>query len=483
MSHNLYPEVYNPDGWDRNRLMFHPVAIDWMLYNHPQLIGKVLCDRNTNSAFMPVKDDVAVGIENQEESMLNLLSKLVSAKTITGNEKPGQEIIIKQFESLGLETDVWKPDSARLQDHEGYFETSSFESQGYEGRPNVVAHLKGSGSGPTLTLSGHIDVVDVTESEWEREPWELTQEGNQVFGRGAADMKGGIVANILAVKTLRDLDIELSGDLILQSTIEEEDGGAGGVLSALERGYIPNAAIIPEPYDVPNIGIASAGVMYFRIIVPGKSAHAAWGHEGINAIGKAAKVYRAIDNLDQERKDRIDYEPAYRTNPDLEGHVTNINLGTIIAGDWPSTVPAKAVIEGRVGWPPGESRTEIRKQIENAVEEVATQDKWLTDNFPEVEWFGWQAAPHEVSEDSEIARLAMTNAEAITGRDGQFTGGNAGLDERFYKRYYDIDAVSVGPYGENLHGADENTTVNSLIEASKTIAWTAMDYCGVESDG
>jgi acetylornithine deacetylase len=431
---------------------------------------------------MPIKDETAAEIENREESVLDLLSKLVSAQTITGNEKPGQEIISDQFESLGLEVDTWEPESNYLQNHDGYFETSSFADQGYKGRPNVAARVRGSGSGPTLTLSGHIDVVDVTESEWEREPWELTREDNQVFGRGSADMKGGIAAYLLAVKVLRDLDVELSGDLILQSTIEEEDGGAGGVLSALERGYIPDAAIIPEPYNVPNVGIASAGVMYFRIIVPGKSAHAAWGHEGVNAIGKATKIYRAIDDLDQERKARIDYEPAYRTNPDLKGHVTNINLGTIMAGDWPSTVPAEAVIEGRIGWPPGESRTEVREQIENAVEEAATQDEWLIDNPPNVEWFGWQAAPHEISEDSEIVHLAMSNAESITEREGQLTGGNAGLDERFYKRYYDIDAISVGPYGERLHGADENTTVSSLIETSKTIAWTAMDYCGVESN-
>jgi acetylornithine deacetylase len=441
-----------------------------------------LYEGGTEFVFMSIKNDVGAEIENQEKWMLNLLSELVSARTVTGNEKPGQEIIVDQFESLGFEPNIWEPESDRLQNHDGYFETSSFESQGYKGRPNIAVHLPGNGSGPTLTLSGHIDVVDVTDSEWEHKPWELTREDNEVFGRGSADMKGGIAAYILAAKILHDLNIELSGNLILQSTIEEEDGGAGGVLSALERGYVPDAAIIPEPYNVPNVGIASAGVMYFRIVVPGKSAHAAWGHEGINAIGKATEIYRAIDDLDRERKARIDYEPAYRTNPDLEGHVTNINLGTIASGDWPSTVPAKAVIEGRVGWPPGESRAEVREQIENAVKEAATQDEWLTNNPPNVEWFGWQAAPHEIFEDSEIVHLAMSNAESITGREGQLTGGNAGLDERFYKRYYDIDAISVGPYGERLHGADENTTVSSLIETSKTIAWTAIDYCGVESN-
>jgi len=86
--------------------------------------------------------------------------------------------------------------------------------------------------------------------------------------------------------------------------------------------------------------------MYFRVEVPGKSVHAAWGHEGVNAIGNAATIYRALEELDTERKARIDYEPAYRANPGLKGNVTNLNVGTIEAGDWPSTLPSRAVLEG-----------------------------------------------------------------------------------------------------------------------------------------
>ncbi|WP_254536056.1 ArgE/DapE family deacylase [Halomarina litorea] len=431
---------------------------------------------------MGTKEQVAARIEDREASMVEFLSDLVAARTVTGNEGPGQELLVERFEALGLEPDVWEPDPGRLRDHEGYFETSSFARVGYEGRPNVAARLAGSGDGPTLALSGHVDVVDVTEDEWDHDPWALTREGDRLFGRGAADMKGGLAAILLAVESLRDLDVDLAGDLLLLSTIEEEDGGVGGTLSALERGYVPDAALVAEPYGVPNVGTASAGVMYFRVTVPGKSAHAAWGHEGVNAIGKATEVYRALDDLDRERKARIDYEPAYRATPGLEGNVTNINLGTIRAGDWPSTVPAEAVVEGRVGWPPGESREEVREQVEGAVDAVATDDGWLADNPPRVEWFGWQAAPHEVPEDCEIATRAKRNAEAATGREGQFIGGSAGLDERFYERYYDVHAVSVGPEGERLHGADETTTVTSLLETATTLAWTALDYCGEATD-
>ena len=425
------------------------------------------------------QDTLAETIEAKESELVDLLGELVAARTVTGDEAPGQAVVADRLEAMDLDPDVWEPSADELADHEGYFETSSYEAYGYEGRPNVVARVEG-GDGPTLAVGGHIDVVDVTEEEWSRDPWELTREGDTLYGRGSADMKGGLAATLIAMEALDSLGIELGGDLLFQSTIEEEDGGVGGALSALERGYVPDAAVIAEPFDLPNVGIASAGVMYFRVVVPGKSVHAAWGHEGVNAIGNAATVYGALEALDAERKGRIDYEPAYRANPSLQGNVTNLNIGTIEAGDWPSTLPSRAVLEGRIGWPPGESRAEVRSQVEATVAEAAANDEWLADHPPTVEWFGWQAEPHEVATDCEIASLARRVAEAVTGRSGSFVGGNAGLDERFYELYYDVAAVSVGPTGANLHGADEHTTVPSLLETATTIASIAVEYCGVE---
>lgn len=283
----------------------------------------------------------------------------------------------------------------------------------------------------------------------------------------------------IAIEAILDAEIELGGDLIFQSVIEEEDGGVGGTLATLERGYIPDSAIIAEPFDIPNLCVASAGVMYFRVTVFGRSVHAAWGHEGVNAIGKAAKIYEALEELDTERKASIDYPPAYRADPALEGNVTNLNIGTIEAGDWPSTVPSEAVFGGRIGWPPGESRTEVRNQIESAIESVAAEDEWLAEHPPEVEWFGWQAEPHETDTDAEIVQIGKANAEAVTGETGTFVGGNAGLDERFFELYYEAPAVSIGPEGHNLHGADEHTTISSLLFTSETIAHSIIDYLGI----
>lgn len=426
-----------------------------------------------------VRDDIAAHASDIEAT----LSDLVTTHTVTGSEAAGQEVMIDAYDALGLAPDVWEPSADELQSHPAFFETTSFLETGYDGRPNVVARREGSGDGPTLAVSGHIDVVPASEDEWERDPWTLTREDDRLYGRGAADMKGGLAAALAAVEALDRNGVSLAGDLLLQSTIEEEDGGIGGLLSVLERGYVPDAAIIPEPFGLPDIGIASAGVMYFVITVPGRSAHAAWAYDGVSAIHQAIPLIEALDDLDRERKAHIAFEPAVREDPQLEGNVTNINLGMMEAGDWPSTVPAEATIRGRVGWPPGESRAEVRSQIERVIEEAANGNEWLAEHPPELEWVGWQAEPHHVPEDAPIVQLAKRVAEDVTGRSGQFIGGTAGLDERFYARYYDVDVATMGPMGERLHGADEYTTLPSLVETAQAIATVAMEFCGVVEDG
>ncbi|AXR83540.1 ArgE/DapE family deacylase [Natrarchaeobaculum sulfurireducens] len=416
----------------------------------------------------------------RDDDLLETLERLVSAKSVTGNERCGQQVMLEEFERLGLEVDTWEPEADALEDHPGYFRTSSYEDCGYEGRENAVATVPGTGDGPTLALSGHIDVVPADpESAWESDPWTLRREGDRVYGRGASDMKGGLAAMLLAVTVLAEEGIDLAGDLYVQSTIEEEDGGVGGLLSVLERGYVPDAAIIPEPFGLPNVGIASAGVMFFDVTVPGKKAHAAWGHQGVSAFDKACHVRSALNALNDERQTSIDFPPAYGADPSLEGHVTNINVGVVEGGDWPASVPAEVTMHGRVGWPPGESRAEVREAIEEAIEAAASEDEWLAQHPPTVEWTGWNAAPHEVPRDAEIVGIVKRNAESITGEDGTFVGGNAALDERFYQRYYDVPVVTAGPYGPNLHGVDEYTTVTSLLETAQTLAVSAIDYCGL----
>lgn len=423
------------------------------------------------------RQEIRTYIDENRDQMLSFLGDMVETPSVSGHEKEAQELVEKKLESMGLDVDVWEPNVDDLRDHPGYFDTNTYEEYGYEDRPNVAAVVEGLGDGPSIALAGHIDVVSVNDEKWTYDPWSATIEDGKMFGRGACDMKGGVAANIFALEALQDLGIELAGDVIIESTIDEEAGGTGGALSALERGYQPDAAIITEPYGVPNIGVASAGAMYFQITVPGKASHAAHGFAGINAINKAANIVQALDELDQERKSRISFQPAVNQYPEAEGEVTNLNVGIFESGDWPSTVPDEATIECRIGWPPGEKREQVRKQVRETVESVVEADDWLSENPPQFEWFGWNSNPHYLNTDDEFAQLTKRNAAEACETEGDWTGGLAGLDERFYVNYYDIPCPSVGPTGGRIHGADEYVDIDSLVEVAQTVALTTVDWC------
>ena len=110
-------------------------------------------------------------IEETADDLSQTVSRLVAAKSVTGAEAPAQDVVIKEFEALGTDPDVWEPSADKLSDHPGYFSTSSYEEYGYEGRPNVAAIKSGTGDGRSLGFSGHIDVVDVEPSSWSHQPW------------------------------------------------------------------------------------------------------------------------------------------------------------------------------------------------------------------------------------------------------------------------------------------------------------------------
>ena len=145
-------------------------------------------------------------------------------------------------------------------------------------------------------LNGHIDVVSPGEVlKWKYPPWSGAVADGRVHGRGSADMKGGLVCALYAIKAVIDSGFSLKGKVLLSSVIGEEDGGIGA-LDLILHGYHADAAIIPEPSDLDAVP-AHAGVMAFRVTVQGKASHASLRDEGVNAIEKAYSVTRSIEKI------------------------------------------------------------------------------------------------------------------------------------------------------------------------------------------
>jgi acetylornithine deacetylase len=423
-------------------------------------------------------ESVLKWISTHQERLVRLTQDLVQIPSISGEEYAVQKRVHKELEQMELSPQMFNPDDEILRKHNDFFETTSFTKYGYENRPNVGGILEGLGGGRSLCLSGHIDVVSPEPlDKWTRSPWSGDVVDGNIHGRGAGDMKAGVAAMIFAVQALQENGINLKGDVQVETTIEEEDGGIGGVFYMRTVRPRTDAALIPEPGNLA-ISVASAGVMYFRVIVRGVPAHAATAHFGVNAVQKMMPVIDAIQSLHEARQARISYSYA-ESDPRMKGRATTINIGVIKAGDWPSTVPAECTVECRIGFPPGETREEVIKQVEDAVQEAARRDDWLKTNPPVVEWFGWKARPHELDPANDFVQLVRQNVIDVASREPAFMGGSAGLDTRFFV-HHGIPALTCGPYAERIHSFDELVSIESIVQTSQVIAKTMLEWCGTQ---
>jgi acetylornithine deacetylase len=416
-------------------------------------------------------------IRNNKDLLVKFIQQIVRIPSVSGNEKDVQVAIYKKLEELNLNPKYVYPDIDILRKHEDFFETTSFTKVGYKNRPNVAGVLRGQGNGRSICLSGHIDVVSPEPiTHWTKDPWGAESDEEYIYGRGAADMKSGVGAAIFAIQALKETNTLLKGDVHIETTIDEEDGGIGGNLFMRLTQPKTDAAIIPEDFSHITLGIASAGVMYFRITVSGLPAHAAAAHIGVNAILKMRIIIDALENLNVKRQSEIHYKYA-EVSDVMKGKATTINIGVIKSGDWPSTVPALCTLECRIGFPPGEKKEDVMEQVENSIKNAAMQDTWLKEHPPNFEWYGWNARPYEQDPDHPFVKILYKKVEKYVGVKPILFGGTAGMDTRFFG-HNGTPVVAYGPYGERGHSVDERVSINSVVKVVEVIIGTIIEWCG-----
>jgi len=400
---------------------------------------------------------------------IQTLQNLVRIPSVVGYEAEAQKFIADLYHSVGLDVIQFEAQVDKIKLHPAFIDTR----ESYNNRPNVIGIFKGNQKNNSLILNGHIDVVSPEPIDaWSRDPWSGHVEETKLFGRGAGDMKSGLIANLFAIKCIKKAGIRPIGTIMLQSVVDEEAGGAGGTLACLMEGYTADALICTEPHNL-NITVSHAGINYFRVIVKGQSAHAGLAHMGVNAIGKMFVIYQALEELDKKRGVEIRF-PLFEKG---SGRSTHINIGTMRAGDWPSTVAGNAVIECRIGYVPGEKMDDIKAVIEQTIHKAVQNDPWLRENPPKVEWFGWQTDPWYQDPDHPFIRTFLKSAGDIVSEGVEVIGRASGNDARF-SQYFDMVAACTGPKASNIHGIDEFVEIPSAINVIKVLALTVIRWCG-----
>jgi acetylornithine deacetylase len=419
-------------------------------------------------------EQVLTAVGAEQAWMEDLLVRLVEAPTTLGDEDPGQAVMAAAFADCGLQPVDVPLDADALRAAEG----SSPFSWEVAGKRDVVATWEPAVRDPasrSLILNGHVDVVPPAAAHlWSSPPFTARRDGHWLYGRGAGDMKAGLVAMTGAVRALRGLGLELGAPVQLQSVVEEECTGNGALMTLL-AGHTADACVITEPHP-DHITIAQVGVLWFHVDVEGVPAHAAYADRaGFNAIDAANAVLEALRAL--ERELNADPPAPY----DTFAHPINLNPGLVSGGDWTSTVAASATLSCRLACFPGDDPRDLQRRVEDTVARAAASDPRVSGGSVRVRYDGFACEGSIVPGDEPVVVALSRAYEGLHGVKPDLVPTTATTDARHFVRH-GVPAICFGPRGERIHGIDERVSLRSMLETAQVLALFVRDWSGVQEE-
>jgi acetylornithine deacetylase len=414
-------------------------------------------------------------VDSSFDAQIAFTRDLVARPSIRGQEHLAQDLMFQAMRSRGLAMDRWRVNADDIKHHEGF----SPIAVDYANAWNVVGtHRPNAESGRSLILNGHVDVVPVGPLDmWSSPPFDPRIDGDWMYGRGAGDMKAGVVANMFALDALRAAGVQPAGTVHLESVCEEESTG-NGALATLLRGYTADAALISEPTGL-HLTRAVMGVLWFKVKVRGYPVHVSRAGTGSNAIMAAYDLVASLREI-EARWNGIKGETKHYGEL---GHPVNLNIGKIQGGDWASSVPAWCEMDCRISIYPGHKPQAMAREIEGAIRTASSAHPFLSNNPPEVEFNGFFTEGYDLEPGSDAEQTLATQHQAVTGAALGDQPTTAYVDSRVYVLYGNMPTLVYGPEAENVHGFDERVRISSIREATKTIALFVADWCGVEPVG
>jgi len=390
-------------------------------------------------------------LRERTEEMAALLAELVAIPT---ENPPGKnyracaDLLEQRVRELGLECRRIVPAGA-----------------GSEPEDAPASLLASHGSGErTLYFHGHYDVVPAQSAEQFRP----MRKENFLFGRGACDMKGGIVAMLYAMLAIRECGEELNGRIGLMLVPDEETGGRRGSGRLAREGLLGQSGVGMLMAE-PTSGVvwnANRGAITLRVRVLGKSAHVGLQHQGANAFERMHRVVERLQELKREveqRSTRCRVGAEQRRNSILmlggqSGGGTNFNV-----------VPEECwfTVDRRIN--PEENLADEKARLLGALEECREM------GIP-LEWDVFQEAGSAVSDEDEALGKALSHSvQAVTGEAASFELCPGLLETRFYAEA-GMPAYAYGPGLLSVaHGPNEYVDLRRVIDCAAIYALTAVE--------
>lgn len=329
-------------------------------------------------------------------------------------------------------------------------------------RYNLAAVLKGAQAGPRLLFQGHQDtkwVDGMTIS-----PFGAQIREGRLYGRGAADMKGGLAAMLVATQALCRSKVPLVGELRLCSEVGEEINDTG--IEAMDRAGLLDAdmAVVGEPTNLA-VQIGNRGGYRFQISVAGKAVHSGLAQQGVNAIQKMSAVIAALYGL-----------PMLRDGDPLWGPPT-MNVQKIGGGGrWEASVADACAIWVDVRTTPGYPADRVRRIVREMLEGLCHSDPELSYTLKPI---GRQRTPQAIPSTDPLVEAALRALRQVRGETPALSACPGITTAARLIARHRMPAIVLGP-GDlaRAHTRDEWAPVEQIADAARVYALLALDILG-----
>ena len=344
------------------------------------------------------------------------------------------------------------------------------ELQSVEGeRKNVIAYLRGDGTGKTLMFNGHTDTVPPYDMTIE--PFGAEVKDGFLWGRGSNDMKGAIACMLMSMVALKRSGIKLKGDIVFTGVIGEEERSEGTEY-IVKSGLRADGAIVGEPSNY-EYAIGHRGLEWLEIKIKGKAAHGGVPHLGINAISMAAKL---ITRIEDELYPKLKERDNEYMGPSV------MNFGRIEGGSQPSTVADWCSIKIDRRYIPGENVESVIGEYQAIIDNLKAEDPnfdaeiiRMPNNMLTLDHLYLMTEPSD-----PIVEATRDSIREVIGREPEITRKRGWTDSALLSNFAKIPTVVLGPGDISYsHTKDERVPIDHLIDYVDIYARIIERFCGI----
>ncbi|MFR0584402.1 ArgE/DapE family deacylase [Limosilactobacillus mucosae] len=378
----------------------------------------------------------------EDGAKLNFLQELIQINTVNGHEQPAAEYLKQVLSDHGIEADLITL---------------------APGRTNLVAEV-GEQEGPVLALAGHLDTVDVGDSnKWQHNPFCGQVIDDAIYGRGSVDMKGGLAAMVNTLIELKEAGLPKHGKVRLLATVDEEIGGLGS-LELTRQGLVHDVdAMIVGEATTNRLEYAHSGSFDYRIKSYGHLAHSSDPSLGVNAVANLAEFFE----YERHAFDDVEKSPSL-------GHLIH-SVTVFHGGRQLNSIPDYAYLEGNVRTIPEFDNTAVQNRLQTLVDRLNAE----TDGQFELEVVA-SFMPMATDPNDPFVSLVQQSYQTVAKQSLPLAVSHGASDaSRYILDEHRFPIIEWGPGKEEMsHQVDERLSVAEYLQADQVYLQIAKDFFG-----